>query len=141
MQRPPRTFAFDPKEKPWLSCGKADLGRASKNEFIAKGEIGEEFSKKGTFSPYTIIRFCLTCKKNRAWHCAFHDYYDVYTWHLEPGLNNVCLYNIVFKVILVVSSKGLMLIHSRLSPAFIGSLVCRINTTDPRDTRDTNWKH
>ncbi|KAL8979797.1 MAG: hypothetical protein Q9205_004956 [Flavoplaca limonia] len=72
-----------PKEQLWLYREKAGLGRASKNDWIVRSEVGEEFFEKA--------------EKNREWHFGFNDYYDVYIWDFEPGQNNACLYNIVFE--------------------------------------------
>lgn len=46
-----------PKEQLWLYREKAGLGRASKNEWIVRSEVGEEFFEKGLAQGYLSLSF------------------------------------------------------------------------------------
>ncbi|KAL9600390.1 MAG: hypothetical protein Q9219_003240 [cf. Caloplaca sp. 3 TL-2023] len=80
-----KILSSPPKNQCWLSREKAGLGRASKNEWIVKAEVGQAFFEK--------------METTRQWHFGFNEYYDVYVWDLEAGQPWPCLYNTVWETL------------------------------------------
>ncbi|KAL9004683.1 MAG: hypothetical protein Q9188_002498, partial [Gyalolechia gomerana] len=74
-----------PKDQRWLNREKAGLGRASKNEWIVRTEVGQAFFEK--------------MESIRQWHFGFNEYYDVYVWDLEAGQPWPYLYNTVWQTL------------------------------------------
>lgn len=80
-----KILSSPPQEQRWLNREKAGLGRASKNEWITRAEVGKEFFEK--------------METIRQWRFGFNEYYDVYVWDLEAGQPWHRLYNTVWETL------------------------------------------
>lgn len=77
-----------PQDELWLLREKSGLGRAVKNNWKVRKEVGPEFFKE--------------LEASRKWNLPFDDYYDVIVWDLEAGERFGNVYSAVTQVSLPV---------------------------------------
>ena len=77
-------LAQPPTEEMWLVRHKAGLGRAAKNDWDVRSEVGPQFFEE--------------MEHFRKWKFGFKDHYDVYIWDLKPGQKFLSLHGNITEV-------------------------------------------
>ncbi|KAL8990195.1 MAG: hypothetical protein Q9169_008185 [Polycauliona sp. 2 TL-2023] len=127
-----------PEEQLWLHREKTGLGRASKNEWDIKAEVGEKFFEQGIVSRYILCQVLPNMRaveKNRDWHFGFNDYYDVILWDLEPGKNRAHLYNLCFETLLKAHRMTSMQDQYRPAKSLLKTIAHDLETMRTRDLK------